>query len=415
MAINLDLRGGIKLEQYKQDSFIRPLLRMHPPETITVPLIGFDSETMFPVPRVGETVAKNSLLARSRSGRSLVISPLSGKLLRVEKEDHPLLGNVQCAKLAVREGITPLRTFGHDPNAMSPEGVIQSARMACIYDETDGLPLYYKLEKAREENALLVIADGIDDAPYISSALKTVAEFGEAVNDGLGMAMKVLGGGIPLLVVYDPGKLDMQSVTGGFGFTDIMTVEGGYPAWYRFERDKCAGRKYFRAGVQALRDLSMAVRQGTPQVESIITVCGDCVINPVNIIVPAGVSVDHVLNQVGLKKSPKYVIAGDTMRGVTCEELDFPIIPGIRGICAMSELPSVRKKTGCVSCGRCTEVCPRRLFPSEAVRLYEAGRFQEAAVFGADNCAGCGACSAVCPAGIEISDIMYSLGVGSSE
>ena len=87
----------------------------------------------------------------------------------------------------------------------------------------------------------------------------------------------------------------------------------------------------------------------------------------------------------------------------------MPVIPGIRGICAMSELPMPQKRSGCVSCGRCTEVCPRNLFPSEAVRMYEARKYDEAASFGAKDCAACGACSAVCPAGVEVTEIMLEL------
>ena len=409
MAINLNLQKGIRLEQFKRESFVRPLLRLHPPESITVPLIGFDQSRMIPIPRVGELFAKYSMLARSQNGASWVVSPLSGRLLSVERINHPMLGSVLCAKINVRESIPPLEIYGHDPAAMSDVGIIQAARLACIFDEADGLPLFYKLDKAKKDGALLLIGDGIDDRPYISSSLKTIAEFGTDVNDGLGMAMKVIGGGLPVLAVYDPGELNMENVTGGFGFTDIMTVAGGYPAWYRFERDYCAGRKYLRIGVQALRALSLAVRRGEPQVESIITVCGDCVANPANVIVPSGVSVDYILQQIGLKKSPRYVILGDTMCGVTCEDLNIPVIPGIRGICAMSELPESEKHDGCVSCGRCTEVCPRRLFPSEAVRIYESGRRRDAAAFGAKDCTGCGACSAVCPAGLDVADIMLDL------
>ncbi len=415
MANNLNLEKGVRLEQYKNQTFIRPLLRLRPPETVAVPLISFGGGTMLPIPRVGESVAKNSMLARSKSGKNWVVAPLSGKLSCIERVEHPLLGSVLCAFLKVKDNIPPLDVIGHDPSAMSAAGVIQTARMAGIIDETDGLPLYYKLQKAQSDNILIAIADGIDDTPYITSALKTVSEYGDRACDGVGLVLKVLGGGKAVLAVHDPGDLNMETVTGSFGFTDVMPISGGYPAWPRFKRQYCGDRPCLRVGVQALRALSMAVREGFPQLDSIITIAGDCIRNPANIIVPTGVPVSYILDQCGLVKTPNYVILGDTMTGVTCADLNVPVMPGIRGICAMSELPAPSKRTPCISCGRCVEVCPERLFPSEAVRLYAAGKKKQAMEFGCSDCIGCGACSAVCPAGVEVSDIMLELAALSGD
>ncbi|MBQ9993209.1 MAG: 4Fe-4S dicluster domain-containing protein [Clostridia bacterium] len=407
--MKLNLRKGVNLDQHKELSFVRPLLRLSPPETVAVPILSLGQGGMLPIPRVGETVAKNSMLARSKDGMNWVVSPVSGKLTCIERIDHPLLGSVRCAYINVRDGIPALETKGHNPSTMTVAGVIQTARMACIIDEVDGVPLYYKLAEAAKAGIQLVIADCIDDTPYISSSLKTISEFGDEACDGVGLALKVLEGGKAILAIYDPGDVNIDVVASNFGFTDTARVTGGYPAWPRFEAEYCRDIPFVRIGVQALRALSQAVRRGTPQTETIITVSGDCVANPANIITQTGVTVEYILSQVGLKAKPRYVIMGDTMQGITCDRLDVPVLPGVRGICAMSSLPSPEISQGCISCGRCVGICPEHLFPSEAVRLYERGSLSQAARFGSDKCTGCGACSAVCPSGIEIRDIMLDL------
>jgi len=409
MPLKLNPADGVRFAQFKEQSFSRPLFRLRSPETVTVPLFAFGAGTMLPIPRVGENVAKNSMLARTRNSQSWVVCPVSGKLLRIERRDHPMMGSVLCAVIAVRDSLPALESKGHNPSGMTPMGIVQTARLACIIDEVDGLPLYYKLMKGMKEDAQLIIADALDDTPYISSALKTVSEFGDEALDGVGMALKALDGGRALLAVYDSGDINLNAVVANFGFTDVCMVGGGYPAWSRFEEERCRGRKVLRIGVQALRALSLAVRDGLPQTETMITVCGDCVESAANIVVPTGVTVEYILREVGLKRMPKYIILGDTMRGVTCDNLDIPVMPGIRGICAMSSLDLPDRAVSCISCGRCVEVCPRQLFVSEAVRLYERGAKKQAMRLDVSRCDGCGACSAVCPSGIEISAMMDEL------
>lgn len=409
MPLKLNPADGVRFAQFKEQSFSRPLFRLRSPETVTVPLFAFGAGTMLPIPRVGENVAKNSMLARTRNSQSWVVCPVSGKLLRIERRDHPMMGSVLCAVIAVRDSLPALESKGHNPSGMTPMGIVQTARLACIIDEVDGLPLYYKLMKGMKEDAQLIIADALDDTPYISSALKTVSEFGDEALDGVGMALKALDGGRALLAVYDSGDINLNAVVANFGFTDVCMVGGGYPAWSRFEEERCRGRKVLRIGVQALRALSLAVRDGLPQTETMITVCGDCVESAANIVVPTGVTVEYILREVGLKRMPKYIILGDTMRGVTCDNLDIPVMPGIRGICAMSSLDLPDRAVSCISCGRCVEVCPRQVFVSEAVRLYERGAKKQAIRLGLSRCDGCGACSAVCPSGIEISAMMDEL------
>jgi len=407
--MKLYIGSGVGLEQQKRQAFQRPIMRVKTPEILVVPLLNFGLGAMLPIPRVGETIAKNSMLARSKNSMNWVVSPVSGKLRRIERMEHPLVGSIMCAYIEVKDSVPALETRGHDPAAMTGQGIIQATRMACILDEVDGLPLYYKLQVAARDGVLMSVADALDDAPYISSGLKTVQEYGVEANDGLGLTLKVLDGGKAALALYDPGDIDFDNVASTFGFTDVIRMTGGYPVWNRFVEQYCGKGGYLRVGVQALRALSQAVRYGIAQTETIVTVCGDCVMTPANVVVTTGTTVETVLREAGLRCDPKYVILGDTMKGVTCDRLDVPIFPGIRGICAMSRLPAPPVRSSCISCGRCVGACPQKLFPSEAIRCYERGAKQQAAMYSGEKCDGCGACSAVCPSHIEVADIMLEL------
>lgn len=404
MALHVNLGKGVMLGQIKEPAFSKPIMRLRPPETVVVPIFDFGAGSMLPVPRVGESIAKNAILAKSKNGAAWVISPVSGRLSRIERVAHPVIGNVLCAFINIRDNIPALEVKGHNPSSMTSAGVIQAARNACIFDESDGLPLFYKLQKAKRDKIMLTVADGIDDSPCVSSSLKIISEYGVDCADGLGFILKALDGGKAVLAAYDPGDLDMDSVLNTFGFVEVIRIAGGYPAWPRFVEEHCR-EPYLRVGVQALRALSLAVRTGQPQTETVITVSGDCIQNPCNVVVPTGTTIRYILEEVGLKKPLKYVILGDTMRGILCDNLDVPVFPGIRAITAVSELDHLPERL-CINCGRCVSVCPHNLFPSLAVSMYENGENFDPSLYGGDRCDACGACAAVCPAGINVTEIV---------
>ncbi|MCL2486016.1 MAG: 4Fe-4S dicluster domain-containing protein [Oscillospiraceae bacterium] len=398
---------GVRLPMNQHAAFARPLMKMTLPETLSVPLFDFGAGPMLPVIRVGETVAKNAILARSKNGAQWTVAPASGKLTSIERVELPFVGKVACANIKTGEKIPELPPVPRNPANMNSQAVITAARQACIIDELDGMPLYHKLAKAKHDGLRHIVADCLDDSPWVSSALKTVSDFGDLCADGVGFVLKVLEGGQAVLAVYDPGDLNIDPILANFGFIKTVRVTGGYPSWPRFEKAFCE-EPYVRVGVGALRALSMAVRQGLPQSDTVITVSGDCVRSPVNLVVPIGTTVNSIFSETGLKNEPRHILIGDTMKGAEITNRNIPVFPGVRAITAMSEI-SAAKNDPCISCGACAEACPQGLFPAQAHRMVTKGGRRVAAKFGAEKCDLCGACSAVCPSLIDLAEEMAEL------
>lgn len=399
--------SGVMLRQQKEPALSNKVMRVPVPSELIVPLFNFEGGAMLPIARTGEIVAKNSMLARSKNGTCWTVTPESGRLTHIERFDHPIMGKVMCAHIKTGMSDREVQPVPHDPAAMTADGIFRCIAQANIIDETDGSPVHRKIAEAVKQKALLLVADCLDDTPYISSGLKTLTDYGNVCADGVSMVLKVLKGGKAKLAVYDPGGVDMQLLMDKVGFLDTVILKGGYPAWFTFEREYCRDR-YLRIGIQALKAVSLAVRKGLPQTDFMMTVAGDCVPAPANVFVTTGTKVGDVLSAVGLSCEPGAVIMGDAMTGVAVSDPDTPVFPGIRGLVAMKE-NKPKKQTACIGCGRCTEVCPKRLFPAEAVRMAEQNKAAVAASYGAERCAGCGACSAVCPSGIEITELMLRL------
>lgn len=399
--------NGVMLKQNKEPALTNTLLRVNVPEELVVPLFNFDRGAMLPIPRAGETVARYSMLAHSKNGTCWTVTPYSGKLSHIERFDHPLMGKVMCAHIMTGVSAHEIQLVPHNPSAMTPDGILRCIAQACIIDEVDGTPVHRKLQRAMKNGTMLIVADCIDDTPYVSSSLRVLMEYGDACADGVSAIMKMLGGAKAKLAVYDPGGVDMDRLLDRVGFIDTVIIKGGYPAWFAFEKEYCH-EPYVRIGIQALRAISAAVRNGMPQTEFVVTVAGDCISAPVNAVVTTGTTIADVFDAVGLSSEPETVIMGDPMTGVTVTDMNTPLFPGVRSVLAMKKQPE-KPANACIGCGRCVSVCPRMLFPSEAVRMAEQKKLLLAAEYGARSCIGCGACSAVCPSGIEITELMKKL------
>lgn len=403
----------VDLEQHKEPAFSAPLNSVSLRGCAYVPLYDPCGGNMYPVVRTGDRCARFSLLARSKSmtnriGPSWIMSPLSGNIREITKIDHPIIGRTLCAVIAPDDSIPPLAVTPHNLNAMTEDGVLRTIHQAGIIDEFDGKALIEKILEAKERGIRELAAVALDDSPYISSALKTVSEFSMEVSDGISIVLKALNGGSAKLAVYDCDEINLNLDAYRFGFVELIKMKGGFPLISKFKRQYYPKGDFLPVGVQALRSAAQALTRGLPQTNSIITVSGNCIKHQCNVVVVNGTPIEDVLRFAGVNKMPNYVIVGDTMTGVTVSDLNAPIIAGMRAITVMHSL-SHREQGKCTRCGRCVEVCPMDLFPSEAVRLHELGEIERAAELGAQYCTGCGACSAVCPSSLEVADIMRKL------
>ena len=81
-----------------------------------------------------------------------------------------------------------------DPAALSPEEIIAFADAAGIIDERDSLPLGEKLRAARRDGGTaMVVADAIDDEPYVSSQLGPLFKLSSQAVGGLLFAATAAG------------------------------------------------------------------------------------------------------------------------------------------------------------------------------------------------------------------------------
>ena len=132
-----------------------------------------------------------------------------------------------------------------------------------------------------------------------------------------------------------------------------------------------------------------------------VTVSGQCVENPANLIVRFGTSFDYILDKCGgIKGDIGMIIDGGPMMGATMLSTDYYTRKTDSGLLLLpkSEV-SLKNPTPCISCGSCARACPMHLMPMDIDFYTQAGDYIMARDRGGVlNCIECGSCAYVCPA-----------------
>ncbi|MDD3478084.1 MAG: 4Fe-4S dicluster domain-containing protein, partial [Candidatus Izemoplasmatales bacterium] len=125
-------------------------------------------------------------------------------------------------------------------------------------------------------------------------------------------------------------------------------------------------------------------------------------------LVPIGTKVSELVQLSGgyvegLNPAESLYIAGGPMTGRAIL-IDDLIVNDTLGAVIVKPLPDTKPATACLGCGRCSDVCPVFLSPTEVQRALELEDYKALKDLNADKCIACGLCSHVCPSRIEITD-----------
>ena len=140
---------------------------------------------------------------------------------------------------------------------------------------------------------------------------------------------------------------------------------------------------------------------GVPLITKRITVDGDNINQPQNLLVPIGTPIQNILAACGGLKVPGgKVILGGPMMGIAQYDTQAPVTKQTNAItCLKKELPA---ENPCIRCGRCSRGCPMRLLPLEIERALKIQDQETLTKLQVQSCMECGTCAFVCPSGRKL-------------
>jgi electron transport complex protein RnfC len=286
-----------------------------------------------------------------------------------------------------------------------------------------GFPAHVKLSPPPAKPIDVIIADGAECEPYLTTDEALITGRTSAVIQGLAIVMKITGVNraiigmednkaplIPLLEkaigeVAHPGTIEI-------GLCKTRYPQGGEKVLITAltGREVPSGGLPMDAGcivqnVGTLAAISDALIRGKPLIERGLTVSGGACKTPKNIIAPIGTVITDLvpdfidIDYANLRK----ILFGGPMMGTAVPTPAIPIQKNTSGIILMTAEETYADPEGpCIRCGRCLRTCSCRLSPVLMNLALEAGDLDEAVKVGLMDCIECGSCTYICPARIKL-------------
>ena len=178
-----------------------------------------------------------------------------------------------------------------------------------------------------------------------------------------------------------------------YAVTGREVPSGGLPA--------AVGCAVFNAATcKAIHDV---IYDGMPLIKRIVTVSGDILMEPRNLLVPIGTSFNDLLNACGHSENPYKVLSGGPMMGVAQYDLSVPTIKGVNAVTVLGRNNHYFvEDPHCLRCGKCIDACPMKLMPVLMYKALQSNDVEEMKANNLMDCIECGSCAYTCPASVPL-------------
>ncbi|MBQ3392001.1 MAG: electron transport complex subunit RsxC [Lachnospiraceae bacterium] len=278
-------------------------------------------------------------------------------------------------------------------------------------------PTWLKFNPKNLGEPMTLIINGAECEPFITSDHRTMLEDTQNVIDGALEIMKWLGSEEGYIGIED-NKQDaidkFDKLLSKQGITKLKTfpLQARYPKGaervliYEVTGKTCnagvlpADLGCIVSNVTSVAFLGQYLKDGMPLISKRVTIDGDAVAKPGNVVVPIGAQIHDVIEFCGgYKAEPRKILMGGPMMGRAIFSDRMPIVKNNNAILAFTKEQSfIPEETACISCGRCHTACPFELLPTGFADAYEAKDVKRLNDLKIMQCMECGSCSYICPA-----------------
>lgn len=278
-------------------------------------------------------------------------------------------------------------------------------------------PTHIKFNPKNIDDVHALVVNAAECEPFITSDHRLMLETPDALLDGCLLIMKYVGLDKGYIAIEE-NKMDaielLDKRIKERGITNIETfkLQARYPKGAERVLVYEITGKTMDAGVlpadmgvildnvTTVAFVGQYFKTGRPLTTKRVTVDGDAVAQPKNVIAPIGTSVHDVIEFCGgYKAEPKKILMGGPMMGRAIYSDAMPIVKNNNAILAFSGPQSiVKEETACINCGRCHQACPFNLIPTALAKAYEMRDAQALKDLKVMQCMNCGSCSYICPA-----------------
>jgi len=417
-------KGGVHVSEHKNTAKCA-IEAMPAPDKVCIPLsqhIGAPAKALV---KKGDPVLRGQAIGIVESGLGCPVhSSVSGTVVDIRERSTPTGARIQeiiiendgldtlCTDLAPAD--KPLSEF-------SPEEIIERVRLAGIAGMGGAtFPSYAKIQSALGKVDRLII-NCAECEPFITANHRLMLERPGEIINGAKILLRAFGLQLAEIAIEDnkpDGANAIEEAAGGSSLIRVRMLKTKYPQGDERQlifaitgREMPAGKLPADVGcvvfnAETCAAIYRAFAHGLPLVDRIVTVDGDCVKKPKNLMVRIGTPISALVEYCGgLTKQPHKIIMGGPMMGFAQWDAETPIAKGSSAILVFSKRMDSDKgleDSSCIRCGRCIAGCPMHLMPSLLATFSRSGDYGEAEKYSVMSCVECGSCSYVCPAHVPI-------------
>lgn len=413
--------GGVHPYEGKELTMEKPVKEYLPKGDCVYPLSQHIGAPAVPVVKRGDRVLVGQKIAEAGGFVSANIhASISGKVKAIEPRYVP--GGAKVESIVVEnDGLFEEINFDEnikDLSTLYREDVKDIIKEAGIVGMGGaGFPAHVKLSPKNEDDIDYIIVNGAECEPYLTSDYRRMMEEADKVVLGLEICINLFDHAKGIIAIEDNKPEAIALLTEKTKDNDkitVNTVKTKYPQGAERQLIYANTGRYVNSkmlpadagcivhNVDTITAIYEAVIEGRPLYSRIVTVTGDAIENPCNLLVRTGTSCMELIEAAGGFKDgivPEKVISGGPMMGKAMFTLDVPATKGTSALLCMShDEVSALEPSNCIRCGRCVDVCPGRIIPSKLAMLAEHGDTEGFLKLGGMECCECGCCSYVCPA-----------------
>ena len=390
------------------------------PEKVMIPLLQHFGKPAKPLVQKGDQVHLGQKIGEGQTLFSASVhSSVSGKVISVDNYNHPGGNPIPAVSITSDGQDHPFSDKEEikDPFSFSPEEIRQKVKEAGVVGMGGAaFPTAVKLSPPKDKPIETIIINGCECEPLLTSDYRLMMEAPEDILKGAELARIATGAKRIIVGIEDNKKkafeIFQDKITNFSG--EVALLKTKYPQGAEknlisalLRREVPTGGLPFDVGVvvqnagtaKAIWD---AVSRGKPLYERVISVSGQGIMEPKNLLVRIGTPFKNVVEFCGgLKENADILVMGGPMMGIVQWSLDVPVVKGTSGILAWAA-PRPRMEYPCIRCGRCVENCPMTLVPTQLAKYVKFDDLIAAEKWGVLDCVECGCCQYICPSKIPL-------------
>lgn len=388
------------------------------PQIIYVPLENKAGVTYKHLVKQGDYVCKGDVVAINESIDFPLHSSVSGYVITGTKKVMNNGKKIKCVvvendfKEKYRDKIGAKRNL----NKYTKEEFLHLLKTSGITGlGGSDFPTFIKYSTDNKIDCLLV--NGVECEPYIGCDKAVMNSYTEEILECIDSILEIMQIKKAYIVVKENNTISLEKLkkyVGTYPNIIVSTMPDMYPAgWEKSIVEHVLGKTYENypieigaivSNVSTIYAIYEMLKYNRPLTERIITITGTGIKKPTNVKVKIGALLSEIIENIeGYKniKNPLF-IAGGPMMGTSLPTDELVVTKDLNCVLVIDDIEEVNYP--CINCGKCTFVCPSKIFPVLIMKNYNNEKNLKD--LRPEKCIECGLCSYVCPSKIEVREFV---------